>query len=83
MHPGFCVRKLGFATQELAALEAEAEALALQEQQHTTVSHHAGMDLSRYSVSLADESRSADQAMVRHDTMLMVREACKVTVVEA
>ncbi|CAL8460871.1 g402 [Coccomyxa elongata] len=48
---------------ELAALEAEAEALALQVQQHETVSHDAGMDLSRYSVSLADESRSADRAM--------------------
>lgn len=77
------MKKLDSATQELAALEAEAEALALQEQQHKTVSHSAGMDLSRYSVSLADESRSADRAKVRLDTMLVTCKACKVTVVEA
>ncbi len=69
--------------QELAALEAEAEALALQAQQHETVSHNAAMDLSRYSVSLADESRSADRAMVRNSTSLVMRKACKLTVVEA
>ncbi len=51
--------------QELAALEAEAEALALQEQnQSGSRNADAGVDLSRYSVSLADDSRSADRAMV-------------------
>lgn len=51
--------------QELAALEAEAEALALQEQHFSgNRDSDAGLDLNRYSVSLADDSRSADRAMV-------------------
>lgn len=55
--------------QELAALEAEAEALALEDQRKSSApAGNGAVHLDRYSVSLADESQ-AHRAMVRSATV--------------